>query len=405
MSITNIGFFGKRNVGKSSVVNMLLGQDFSIVSDTPGTTTDPVKKRIEIFGLGPCQLIDTAGVDDLGELGKMRVAKSMDVISQVDVGILVFNDNFLSKEDKELLSSLKRFSVPVIALHNKSEITPLDSAVAEEINSVYGVDVVEFSTKIPDEQQQMEAKELLISFIIKAASSSAFKEKDMFEGLVSQGDKVLLICPIDSEAPTGRLILPQVNAIRSLLDKLAVVSVVQPQSLHDIFKPGVESNFDLVVTDSQIFGEVSKIIPQEIPFTSFSMLLARSKGCFEQYIQGTPEIEKLKDGDRVLILESCTHHSSCEDIGRVKLPNLFKKYTGKALQFDVVAGLDAISRDIKEYAIVAQCGGCMITSRQLYSRLLPAIEAGVPVTNYGMAISYMNGIFNRAIAPLLKNEI
>lgn len=401
MNITNIGFFGKRNTGKSSIVNLLLGQDFSIVSDTPGTTTDPVKKRMEIFGVGPCQLIDTAGVDDLGELGLMRVEKSFNIISQVDVGILVFNDNFLSKEDRQIIEALRKLSVPVIAVHNKSEIVPLDSAVAEEINSMYGIDVVEFSTRIPNEQEQNEAKELLLAFIVKAASSSEFKEKDMFEGLVKRGDRVLLICPIDSEAPTGRLILPQVNAIRSLLDKFVQVTVVQPESLPEIFTCGNSNKFDLVVTDSQVFKEVSPMIPQEIPFTSFSMLLARSKGCFEKYIEGTPMISSLKDGDRVLILESCTHHSSCEDIGRVKLPALFRKFTGKDLLFDVVAGLDAIRRDIHEYAIVAQCGGCMITPRQLYSRLFPAIDSGIPVTNYGMAISYMNGIFDRAVKPLL----
>lgn len=405
MNITNIGFFGKRNVGKSSVVNLLLGQEFSIVSEVPGTTTDPVKKRIEIFGVGPCQLIDTAGVDDIGELGQMRVNKSLDIISQVDVGILVFNDNFLSREDKELIEALKKLSVPVIALHNKSEVVPLDGSVAEEINSMYGIDVVEFSTKLSTEVEQNEVKELLISFIVKAASSSQFREKDMFDGIVKQGDRVLLVCPIDSEAPTGRLILPQVNAIRSLLDKFVMTTVVQPESLSDIFNNGESAKYDLVVTDSQIFKQVASVIPEEIPFTSFSMLLARSKGCFKEYISGTPMIDSLKDGDKILILESCTHHSSCEDIGRVKLPALFRKYTGKSLQFDVVAGLDAINRDIHEYAIVAQCGGCMITPRQLYSRLFPAIESGIPVTNYGMAIAYMNGIFNRAIAPLLKNGI
>lgn len=397
MSIINIGIFGRRNAGKSSLVNILTGQNYAIVSETPGTTTDPNKKRVELPNIGRVNLIDTAGVDDTGELGAKRVEKSMQVASQVDVALLLFTANIFSFEEVSLLKALREAHVPTIAVHNQSDIIPLDPAVAMDIMKQYSIDVVEFSCARMDEELRNGEMDMLLAYIEKAIAQSApYREKAIFEGIVPAKPKrgkqyrVILVCPIDSEAPVGRLILPQVMAIRDLLDRGAVATVLQPAALRKHLRENPAP--DLVVTDSQVFGEVSKIVPKRIPLTSFSVLMARSRGCYANYLEGTPKISALKDGDRILILESCTHHSSCEDIGRVKLPALFRKFTGKELHFDVVSGLDKIEKPLEEYALITQCGGCMITSKQLYIRLLPAIKMGIPVTNYGMAIAYMKGI-------------
>ena len=398
MSTVNIGIFGRRNVGKSSIINALAGQDVAIVSDTPGTTTDPVRKRIEIFGLGPCVLIDTAGIDDEGDLGRMRVARSESVAAQIDLALLVFTGDAFGEYEEGMLRLFARYALPVIPVHNKSDMGMLDDALKARVEEISRTEAVEFSTTLPASELEEEVH-MLTERMIKSVSASRYSERPMFDGLVCPGQHVLLVCPIDSEAPTGRLILPQVNAIRNLLDIGAVATVIQPESLVDVFRNG-RSDISLVVTDSQAFSEVAAAVPQEVPMTSFSMLLARSKGCFKEYCEGTPMIDRLKDGDRVLILESCSHHASCDDIGRVKIPALMRRRTGKDLSFDVVGGLDHIARPMTDYAIVLQCGGCMITRRQLYSRLLPAIEQGVPVTNYGMAISYMKGIYERALKPL-----
>ena len=285
MGVVNIGVFGRRNVGKSSILNAIAGQNIAIVSDTPGTTTDPVKKRIEIAGLGACQLIDTAGIDDLGELGKMRVEKSRDIVAQIDIALLVINDNFFGVEEDSLMKEFARLSVPVIVIHNKSDKVGLDQDTAAEIVNKYNVDILEFSTCRDVE----DSKKALISLMIKAMSASKFHERPMFDGVVSEGQTVLLVCPIDSEAPTGRLILPQVMAIRNLLDLNAVVNVIQLVSLSEYFPDKARGKMvDLVVVDSQIFGKVSPIVPSNVLLTSFSMLLARTKGCFDYYIKGTP---------------------------------------------------------------------------------------------------------------------
>lgn len=397
----NIGIFGRRNVGKSSLINTLVGQEVAIVSDHPGTTTDPVRKRMEIFGLGPCVLIDTAGIDDGGDLGRMRVARTEEVAAQIDVALLLFSAGDFGKPEEDMISVLERYSVPVVLIHSKSDISLADNGLKGLILEKYpdaGFQEFSCAAGVSEKKDMIQS---LLGTLLRLVRASRLTERPMFEGIVSAGQRVLLVCPIDGEAPTGRLILPQVNAIRSLLDIGAVATVVQPAALAGLF-PGKGERFDLVVTDSQAFSEVASAVPEEVPLTSFSMLLARSKGCFDKYIQGTPAIDRLKDGDRVLILESCSHHSSCEDIGRVKIPALLRRRTGKDLTFDVVGGLDSIGRPVTDYALVLQCGGCMITRRQLYSRLLPAIENGIPVTNYGMAISYMKGIYERALRPLLK---
>ena len=371
------------------------------MSDHPGTTTDPVRKRMEIFGLGPCVLIDTAGIDDDGSLGRMRVARTEEVTAQIDIALLLFSASDFGKPEEDLMDILTRYSVPVVLIHSKSDISSVDSRLKDRLLQKYpdaGFQDFSSSAGIPEKDSMIQS---LLETVRRLVSSSRMVERPMFDGIVSAGQRVLLVCPIDSEAPTGRLILPQVNAIRSLLDIGAIATVVQPAALPGLFRENGE-RFDLVVTDSQAFSEVASAVPEQVPLTSFSMLLARSKGCFDKYIQGTPAIDRLEDGDRVLILESCSHHSSCEDIGRVKIPALLRRRTGKNLVFDVVGGLDGIGRPVTDYALVLQCGGCMITRRQLYSRLLPVIENDVPVSNYGMAISYMKGIYERALRPLLR---
>lgn len=397
MNAVSIGIFGRRNTGKSSIVNAIAGQDVAIVSEKPGTTTDPVRKRMEISGLGPCVLIDTAGFDDEGALGEKRVARTADAVQQIDVALLVFTGEDFGAPEEKMLGQLRRYSVPVVVVHGKSDLGYAGEKLHEYVLGICGEHCLEFSAMAAPQEREAMLESILEAVREKARSQAGkFSERPMFEGIVSAGQRVLLVCPIDAGAPTGRLILPQVNAIRGLLDIGAVATVIQPGAIREIFSGGSPLP-DLVVTDSQAFSEVAAAVPGQVPMTSFSMLLARSKGCFKEYCQGTPMIDRLHDGDRVLILESCSHHASCDDIGRVKIPALMRRHTGKSLTFDVVGGLDHIARPMTDYALVLQCGGCMITRRQLYSRLLPAIESGVPVTNYGMAISYMKGIYQRAL--------
>lgn len=398
-----IGVFGRRNSGKSSLINRLSGEEAAIVSDTPGTTTDPVKKRMEIFGLGPTVIVDTAGIDDEGALGIKRVEKSKQVVKQIDLAILIYTNNSFGHFERELVKLFIKESVPFIILHNQSDMIAMDRDIAMELTTKYKCDVLEFSCAVLNDEEQSSLIESLVSLIIKNIQGSLFVHKGMFDNLVSKGDLIILVTPIDSEAPEGRLILPQVNAIREVLDLEGVAIVLQPDQLEDYIR-GNSSKISLVVTDSQAFEKVSKVIPEDIPLTGFSILLAYSKSNFEKYLEGTPFIDNLKDGDRVLILESCSHHSSCDDIGRVKIPALIRKKSGSSPEYDVVSGLDFINRPITDYSLVVQCGGCMITQRQLWSRLKDAIEAGVPVTNYGMTLAWCMGIYERAIRPLVQKK-
>ena len=393
MEVKHIGIFGKRNVGKSSLVNTLLGENVAIVSPEAGTTTDPVKKRMEIAGAGPVQLIDTAGLDDTGELGGLRVKRTKEIFSQIDLAFVLFAGNLFGKEERDMVKQLRAHGVPVVLVHNQSDIIPLDPDTALELTEKYGCDVVEFSCSILDEQEQKQAVDMLISFIVKNIGDA---EKTILQDLVQEGDTVALVCPVDAGAPTGRLILPQVMAIRDVLDHQAVAAVLQPEKLEAYLKTCTPS---LVVTDSQSFREVAAHTPESIPMTSFSVLLARAKGNFKEYVSGAEAISGLKRGDKVLILESCSHHKSCDDIGRVKIPGMLCKFIGEqpgALDFTFVSGLDEIPRE--GYALAIQCGGCMVTTRQLNNRVKELINRGIKVTNYGMAIAYMNGIFARAVA-------
>lgn len=391
----HIGIYGRRNNGKSSLINSLSFQDTAIVSDVAGTTTDPVKKSIEMFGLGPVVLIDTAGIDDTGDLGEKRISKTKKTIEQVDLAILVLSQNVFGKYEEELISRFEEFGFPYIVVHNKKDIEVCSSELKQSLKEKYNKEVLDYSSMNPDNSKD------LSDLIIKETPKTAYTNPSLFADLVEKGDVVLLITPIDSEAPEGRMILPQVQAIRDVLDNDSICVVVKETEV-EAFLSKTQIKPKIVVCDSQIFELAGKLIPEDVPLTSFSTLLARYRGDFDAYMDGTPKLNLLKAGDRVLILESCTHHSTCDDIGRVKIPNWVNGFTSLKIDFDVVAGLDQITRPVTDYAIVIQCGGCMITRQQLRNRLHSAIKAGVPVTNYGMAIAYMNGIYKRAIAPFEK---
>lgn len=398
----HIGIFGRRNYGKSSLINRLADQNIAIVSDTAGTTTDPVKKSFEITGFGPVVLIDTAGIDDEGELGQKRIEKSYDAIKTIDLGILVIANNLIGEFEKKLIDQLKYYKTPFLIVHNKSDIERVTNETVELVKSLYLSELIEFSTIA--EKEWDNKREELIEKIKKTIPENAYKQSSLIGDLVSYGDIVLLITPIDIEAPAGRMILPQVQMIRDILDNDCIAIVLKEREV-DAFlkKTGIKPK--LAITDSQIFLKADASIPKDIPLTGFSVVLARLKGDFDNYLKGTPKISELKDGDRILLLESCSHHVSCDDIGRVKIPRWLTNFTGKKLEYDVVSGLDNLERDIHEYALVIQCGGCMITKKQILNRLKPAIEADIPVTNYGMAIAWVQGIYNRAVEPFVKMEV
>jgi [FeFe] hydrogenase H-cluster maturation GTPase HydF len=393
----HIGIYGRRNNGKSSLINRLAGQDIAIVSDFAGTTTDPVKKSFEITGFGPVILIDTAGIDDVGELGNKRIEKTLASIKTVDLAILVIIENTFDDFEKMLIEEFKKSDTPFFIIHNKSDIHPLTDNSRTLIISKTNANIVEFDTI------QAENLEKLILLIKTTIPEASYKTPSLVGDLLSYGDIVLLITPIDIEAPAGRMILPQVQAIRDILDNDAIAIVLKEREV-DAFLRKTKITPALAITDSQIFTKADASVPKNIPLTSFSTVLARYKGDFESYLKGTPKISDLKNGDRILILESCTHHVSCDDIGRVKIPRWLSNFTGKKLEYEVVSGLDKLPRDIKEYALLVQCGGCVITRKQLINRLKPAIDAGIPVTNYGMAIAYVQGIYDRAIAPFMKSN-
>ena len=389
----HIGIFGRRNSGKSSLINRLTGQDIAIVSDTAGTTTDPVKKSIEIFGVGPCVLIDTAGIDDVGELGQQRVEKTMKVLEEIDCAILVITGNQFGEPEQQLVNHMKALAVPFFVVHNKADEEPLLAVMKAVIEQKCDAKVLDFSVSRNDDITP------LVETLKKTIPESAYQKVSLLGGIIHPNEVVVLVCPVDSEAPEGRLILPQVMAIRDVLDNECICVVLKETRLQQYLE--TMPTPALVVTDSQVFGFVSKIVPQEIPLTSFSIVMARLRGDFDNYVKGTPHLSQLKDGDTVLLLESCTHHSTCEDIGRVKLPRMILKYTGKDIHFEYVAGLAPIEHP-ERCAMAIQCGGCMSTRKQLLNRTNLFVNQGIPISNYGMALAYMNGIFARVMEPFCK---
>ncbi|MBN1416048.1 MAG: [FeFe] hydrogenase H-cluster maturation GTPase HydF [Bacteroidales bacterium] len=393
----HIGIFGRRNTGKSSIINVLTGQDVAIVSPHPGTTTDPVKKSVEIFGIGPVVMIDTAGIDDSGDLGSRRVMKSKEIIKSVDMAILVLSENRFDSYEEKLLDDFYEMGVPFLFVHNKDDKEAIDPELKRIISERFNQPVVEFSALYPSEFEEF------VSAIRQTMPATAYQKQSLLGDFLRRGDMVLLITPIDTEAPEGRLILPQVQAIRDILDNDCIAIVVKENEVEAfLHKTGIRPV--MAVCDSSVFRKADASVPKDIPLTGFSILLARFKGEFDSYLNGTPAISDLKDNDRVLVLESCTHHVSCDDIGRVKIPGWIGAFTGKKLHFDVVAGLNRLDRPINDYALVVQCGGCMITRKQLVNRLQPAIDSGIPVTNYGMAIAWMQGVYDRAVGLFFKKS-
>lgn len=384
----HIGFFGRCNVGKSTLINILANQQVSITSQQKGTTTDLVKKTMELFNVGIVTLIDTAGLDDNSVLGSERVKKTLEAVNLIDLAVIVVSENSFGEDETQLIQKLSARKIPYIIIYNKQDAFPIDEKTTLELKSA-------FEDFICVSDKDYSARERITLLIKKYLPSSEQNNKSILDGIISNNDVVVLVTPIDSSAPKGRMILPQVKMIREVLDNGCINIVVQPEQLEYTLKNiGVKPK--LIITDSQAFKNVSAIVPKDIYLTSFSILLAKEKGAFDDYLKGTPQIENLKDNDRILLLENCTHQPTCEDIGRVKLPNMLKNYTKKNLSFKVSAGLSSEEEDKEKYALVIQCGGCMATQKQIFNRLQPYKSANVPITNYGMALAYVTGIFDRA---------
>ena len=391
----HIGIYGRRNVGKSSFINALTGIDVAIVSEIAGTTTDPVKKSIEIFGIGPIILVDTAGIDDFGDLGAKRIKKTIQTLEYIDAAILLISENIFGSFEQKLIEEFNNFEIDYLIVHNKEDLEKLTKETAMQIKQ-FSKAPIEICS-IHKSQNFGEVIELLKITI----PETSYQKNNLLGDIIQKDSIVMLITPVDSEAPDGRMILPQAMAIRDVLDNNAVNIVLRETEVEAFFQ-NTQLKPDLVITDSQAFEYVNKIIPKEIPLTSFSIVYAHMRGPFDEYVKGAYKLSELENEDRILILESCVHQVSCEDIGRYKIPNWIRKFSGKNLEFDIAAGLSAIQRPISDYKLVIQCGGCMITRKQLFNRLKPALEAGIPVTNYGLAIAYMNGILNRVVEPFLE---
>lgn len=376
-----IGVFGKTNVGKSSFLNRVTNQEISIVSDVAGTTTDVVEKSMELLPVGPVTFLDTAGLDDESELGEKRVEKTMKVINRIDVAIIVCDFNGIDDYEKELIKKFEELKIPYLIVENKCDIKKIELS---------GYDNVLYTSVKDDEALVFKFKEALVKLL-----PEDFVNFPKIAGdLVPPQSTVILVIPIDKEAPKGRIILPQVQTIRDLLDSNCMPYVVKETDLKQAIE-NLKTPPALVITDSQAFKKVSEIVPQDIPLTSFSILFARLKGDLDEFTKGAEAIENLKDGDMVLILESCTHHAIEDDIGRVKIPNLLRKRTGKNLVIHNYAGHDF--PDVKDYKLIIHCGACMTNRREVLSRILIANKSGVPITNYGVAISYCLGILPRAV--------
>lgn len=390
----HIAVFGRRNTGKSTFINTLVDQEIAIVSGIPGTTTDPVKKSIEIFGIGPAIVIDTAGIDDVGELGKKRIEKTREVLKIIDLGILMIADNVFDEFEKNLIDEFKTWEVPFMIVHNKSDISKLSPSLFDDIKKKTSKEILSFTSLSNTHLEP------IIDQMKKTIPETIFRKKSLLGSVVEKNDHVLLVTPIDKEAPEGRMILPQVMAIRDVLDNDCINIVLKETQLEHYLK-NCPIKPKIVITDSQAFSYVKSVVPEDIMLTGFSVLFAHYKGNFKAFLEGTPKIDQLKDNDRILLLESCTHQVNCDDIGRFKIPKWLQKHTGKKLEFDVVSGLNKMVRDIEDYALIIQCGGCMVTKKQILNRIKPGVEKNIPVTNYGMTIAYLNGIFKRTTAPFL----
>lgn len=384
----HIGIFGKTNVGKSSLLNRITNQDVSIVSNIAGTTTDVVEKTMELLPIGPVNFLDTAGINDSTALSSERIEKTMKIINRTDVAIVVCDYNGIDDYERNLIEKFNELKIPFMIFINKTDEKYPSDSIIEDLKN-YTKHILLSSVKT-DDLIVFKIKELLVKLLPEDFVNSPKIVGD----LIPQGSTVILVIPIDKEAPKGRIILPQVQTLRDLLDNNCVSVVVKESELKSAID-NLKIAPSLVVTDSQAFKNVSEIVPDNIPLTSFSILFARLKGDLNAFSQGAKSIEKLQDGDRVLILESCTHHAIEDDIGRVKIPNLLRKKTGKNLIIDNIAGHDF--PDISKYKLIIHCGACMTNRREVLSRILLASENNVPITNYGICISYCLGILPRAL--------
>lgn len=386
----HIGLFGRRNVGKSSLLNALTRQQVSIVSEVAGTTTDPVEKPMELLPLGPVLFIDTAGMDDEGALGDMRVQATRKIFDRTDLGIIVSTAGAWSEFEEAILNELLGRKIPLIVVFNKIDLSPPDEVLAARLHSLEITCVATSASSgsgIPD----------LRDALVRSAPEEFINAPAIAGDLVPAGELVILVVPIDKEAPKGRLILPQVQTIRDILDNDAYCMVVKERELRDALER-LKRPPALVVTDSQAFLKVGGDTPNQVPMTSFSILFARFKGDLVEFVRGAMAIDTLRSGDRILMCESCAHHPIGEDIGRVKLPRWLRQYVGGSLEFTHVQGHDFPS-DLSPYSLVVHCGACMMNRREVLTRVLRCRQAGIPITNYGLAIAFSLGIFERALRP------
>ena len=377
----HIGFFGKRNAGKSSLVNAITGQSLSVVSNVPGTTTDPVKKAMELLPLGPVVITDTPGFDDKGELGMLRVEKTRQILASTDIAILV-TDGSMAMDEQELsfIDILEDKKLPYIIVHTKADlVSHIPEATQRDIwvSAETGTNIYQLKEKIAS--------------VAKVSANESRIVSDM----LSQGDIVILVTPIDSSAPRGRLILPQQQTIRDILDNRSIAIICQDTELKDTIG-ALNAPPKMVITDSQAFGKVAKLVPKDIPLTSFSILFARYKGDLPALVQGASMLGKLQDGDRILISEGCTHHRQCGDIGTVKLPSWIRDFCGSDIQFDFTSGGN-FPKDLSPYKLIVHCGGCMLNEAEMNHRINTATLTGIPIVNYGVAIAHMNGILRRSL--------
>lgn len=378
----HIGFFGRRNAGKSSVVNAVTGQDLAVVSDIRGTTTDPVYKSMELLPLGPIVVIDTPGYDDEGHLGELRVRKARQVLNKTDIAVLVV-DAMEGKGacEEELLKLFREKEIPYLVVYNKSDL----------LSSIPKADEQEIYVSALEKKEIHALKEKLGALVLQEGNGVR-----LVADLIEPKDFVVLVTPIDSAAPKGRMILPQQQAIRDVIDADAAAVVVKESELRETLE-SLGKKPSLVVTDSQAFGRVSKDTPEDIPLTSFSILMARYKGILDFTVPGAAAIDRLKDGDRILIAEGCTHHRQCDDIGTVKLPGWIREHTGKKVSFEFCSGTE-FPEDLSGYSLILHCGGCMLNEREVRYRMKCAKDQGVPMTNYGVAIAHIHGVLKRSIA-------
>lgn len=378
---THIGFFGCTNSGKSSLINAVTNQQVSIVSEVKGTTTDTVEKAMELLPLGPLLLLDTPGIDDKSELGKKRIESAKKALRKCDIAVLVTDcTRQLNHTEKELIRTFKEKNIPFIIVNNKADLTDKGGEYFVSAKTGFGINAL---------------KEKLAQI-----ADSDNKDRKIAGDLIKKNDFVVLVTPIDASAPKGRLILPQQQTIRDILDAGGISIVAKETELENTLK-NLGKKPALVITDSQVFEYVSKIVPEDIPLTSFSILMARYKGFLDTAVKGADVIDKLQNGDKILISEGCTHHRQCEDIGTVKLPNLLKKYTGKELELHFSSGKD-YPQNLNDFSLIIHCGGCMLNRKEMQYRMNTAIDENVPFTNYGIAIAHMKGILKRSIAVFNK---